>query len=186
MTCCRCLNVKPVYGAQHPPLMQPAASPTKNVSGTKTAQARQKKQSSFDAFRNRTNDAWEEPDPWDVGEPDDVELSDSEEVKLSPQSRHPVLTGLVGVSDEARERVGSGRAAQLGDKQERSGSGRGSGSQHSGTGTKELKKLVWGGIPVTVRPTTWKLLSGYFLSNVEWRQSTLERKRKEYERFVSR
>ena len=127
-----------MYGAQHPPLMQPAASPTKNVSGTKTAQARQKKQSSFDAFKNRTNDAWEESDPWDVGEPDDVELSDSEEVKLSPQSRHPVLTGLAGVSDEARERVGSGRAAQSGDKQKRSGSGRGSGSQHSGTGTSEL------------------------------------------------
>jgi hypothetical protein len=43
-----------------------------------------------------------------------------------------------------------------------------------------LKKLSWKGIPNEVRPTTWKLLLGYLPANVERREATLERKRKEY------
>ncbi|KAH0616525.1 hypothetical protein JD844_027691 [Phrynosoma platyrhinos] len=50
--------------------------------------------------------------------------------------------------------------------------------------TEELRKLSWSGIPKPVRPITWKLLSGYLPANVDRRQGTLQRKRKEYFAFV--
>jgi len=43
-----------------------------------------------------------------------------------------------------------------------------------------LKKLSWKGIPNEVRPMTWKLLLGYLPVNADRRETTLERKRKEY------
>uniref|UniRef100_A0A8B9S915 Rab-GAP TBC domain-containing protein n=1 Tax=Apteryx owenii TaxID=8824 RepID=A0A8B9S915_APTOW len=49
---------------------------------------------------------------------------------------------------------------------------------------KELRKLSWSGIPKQVRPIAWKLLSGYLPANVDRRESTLQRKRKEYFAFV--
>ncbi|XP_071509573.1 TBC1 domain family member 22B-like [Diadema antillarum] len=47
-----------------------------------------------------------------------------------------------------------------------------------------LRKHSWAGIPKTVRPTAWKVLSGYLPANIERRQSTLDRKREEYFGFV--
>lgn len=44
----------------------------------------------------------------------------------------------------------------------------------------ELCQLSWSGIPVKVRPITWRLLSGYLPVNLERRQGVLERKRKDY------
>ncbi|XP_062838308.1 TBC1 domain family member 22A isoform X1 [Anolis carolinensis] len=52
------------------------------------------------------------------------------------------------------------------------------------TNLEELRKLSWSGIPKPVRPITWKLLSGYLPANVDRRQGTLQRKRKEYFAFV--
>ncbi|PKK29057.1 TBC1 domain family, member 22A [Columba livia] len=52
------------------------------------------------------------------------------------------------------------------------------------TDLEELRKLSWSGIPKRVRPIAWKLLSGYLPANVDRRESTLKRKRKEYFAFV--
>ncbi|KAM4783944.1 TBC1 domain family member 22A isoform 2-T2 [Cyanocitta cristata] len=52
------------------------------------------------------------------------------------------------------------------------------------TDLDELRKLSWSGIPKRVRPIAWKLLSGYLPANVDRRESTLQRKRKEYFAFV--
>lgn len=48
----------------------------------------------------------------------------------------------------------------------------------------ELCKLSWSGIPVKVRATTWRLLSGYLSVNQERRQGMLERKRQDYWNLV--
>lgn len=47
-----------------------------------------------------------------------------------------------------------------------------------------LRKLSWNGIPDEIRPTVWKLLMGYLPANNDRRESTLQRKRKEYDEFV--
>ncbi|XP_041457838.1 TBC1 domain family member 22B-like [Lytechinus variegatus] len=47
-----------------------------------------------------------------------------------------------------------------------------------------LRKHSWAGIPNTVRPIAWKILSGYLPANLERRQATLDRKREEYFGFV--
>ncbi|XP_058596955.1 TBC1 domain family member 22A isoform X3 [Neofelis nebulosa] len=52
------------------------------------------------------------------------------------------------------------------------------------TDLEELRKLSWSGIPKSVRPITWKLLSGYLPANVERRPATLQRKQKEYFAFI--
>lgn len=52
------------------------------------------------------------------------------------------------------------------------------------TDLEELRKLSWSGIPKSVRPTAWKILSGYLPSSLDRRQPTLERKRKEYFSFI--
>jgi hypothetical protein len=199
-------SVKPVYGAQHPPLTQAALSPTKGSgTGTKATQTRLKKLSSFDDFKTRTSDAWAESDPWDVGEPEDSESVNESEFKQSSLTGQADQPNLKRILSETRDRKESGRVSHISDTKQRGGTRKASGSQHSelpdrdairlqkfekllsgpNTELEELKKLAWGGIPIEMRPTTWKLLSGYLPANVEWRQSTLERKRKEYERFVS-
>ncbi|XP_076448098.1 TBC1 domain family member 22B-like [Babylonia areolata] len=48
----------------------------------------------------------------------------------------------------------------------------------------ELRKLSWSGIPKSVRPTAWKILSGYLPPAADRRQATLERKRQEYFSFI--
>lgn len=52
------------------------------------------------------------------------------------------------------------------------------------TDLDDLRNTVWSGIPMTQRPITWKLLSGYLPARIERRQPTLERKRNEYRSFV--
>uniref|UniRef100_A0A8D0LBM0 TBC1 domain family member 22A n=1 Tax=Sphenodon punctatus TaxID=8508 RepID=A0A8D0LBM0_SPHPU len=52
------------------------------------------------------------------------------------------------------------------------------------TDLEELRKLSWSGIPKQVRQITWKLLSGYLPANVDRREGTLQRKRKEYFVFI--
>ncbi|XP_067420487.1 TBC1 domain family member 22A isoform X2 [Emydura macquarii macquarii] len=52
------------------------------------------------------------------------------------------------------------------------------------TNLDELRKLSWSGIPKQIRPITWKLLSGYIPANVDRREGTLQRKRKEYFAFI--
>jgi hypothetical protein len=49
---------------------------------------------------------------------------------------------------------------------------------------EQLRKLSWPGIPEEIRPTVWKLLFGYLPVNSDRRESTLERKRKEYHDYI--
>lgn len=51
---------------------------------------------------------------------------------------------------------------------------------------EELRKLSWSGIPQSVRPITWRLLSGYVPANLERREQCLMRKREEYQSFINR
>ena len=123
------VSVKPVYGAQHPPLTQAAVSPTRG-SGTKAAQARLKKLSAFDDFKTRTSDAWAESDPWDVGEPDDADPTDESEVNPLSLPGQAAQTNSERMLSETRDREESGRATYTGDTKQMSGTGRSSGSQH--------------------------------------------------------
>ncbi|XP_053310234.1 TBC1 domain family member 22B isoform X4 [Spea bombifrons] len=54
----------------------------------------------------------------------------------------------------------------------------------SNTDLEELRKCSWPGIPREVRPTTWRLLSGYLPAHKERRKLTLQRKREEYFGFI--
>ncbi|XP_063309086.1 TBC1 domain family member 22B isoform X2 [Pelobates fuscus] len=54
----------------------------------------------------------------------------------------------------------------------------------SNTDLDELRKCSWPGIPREVRPTTWRLLSGYLPASQERRILTLQRKREEYFGFI--
>lgn len=45
---------------------------------------------------------------------------------------------------------------------------------------EELRKLSWSGIPDELRPVAWRILLGYLPTNLDRREATLERKRKEY------
>lgn len=49
---------------------------------------------------------------------------------------------------------------------------------------EDLRQLSWSGIPVKVRATTWRLLSGYLPASLERRQQVLERKRLDYWNLV--
>lgn len=48
----------------------------------------------------------------------------------------------------------------------------------------DLCELSWSGIPVKVRPITWRLLSGYLPLNLDRRQDVLDRKREDYWNLV--
>ncbi|XP_029683743.1 TBC1 domain family member 22B [Takifugu rubripes] len=52
------------------------------------------------------------------------------------------------------------------------------------TDLEELRKHSWSGIPREVRPTTWRLLSGYLPANRGRRELVLQRKRDEYFAFI--
>ncbi|XP_035500486.1 TBC1 domain family member 22B isoform X2 [Scophthalmus maximus] len=52
------------------------------------------------------------------------------------------------------------------------------------TDLEELRKHSWSGIPIEVRPITWRLLSGYLPANKERRELVLKRKREEYFGFI--
>lgn len=49
---------------------------------------------------------------------------------------------------------------------------------------EQLRKDCWMGIPHKLRPTVWRILSGYLPTNSERRKQTLSRKRDEYWHYV--
>ncbi|KAK2706460.1 TBC1 domain family member 22B-like [Artemia franciscana] len=54
------------------------------------------------------------------------------------------------------------------------------------TNLEELRALSWSGVPSSVRPDTWRLLSGYLPANTDRREPTMKRKREEYWAFVEK
>jgi hypothetical protein len=51
--------------------------------------------------------------------------------------------------------------------------------------TDALRKISWSGIPEEIRPMCWQILMGYLPCNQDRRETTLQRKRKEYEDLVN-
>ncbi|XP_039289053.1 TBC1 domain family member 22B [Nilaparvata lugens] len=49
----------------------------------------------------------------------------------------------------------------------------------------ELRQLSWSGVPVEIRPNTWRLLAGYLPASLERRLQALERKRLDYWNLVN-
>eukprot|EP00039_Didymoeca_costata_P031058 m.32921 g.32921 ORF g.32921 m.32921 type:complete len:442 (+) comp8467_c0_seq1:78-1403(+) len=49
---------------------------------------------------------------------------------------------------------------------------------------ESLRKLCWAGIPSHMRPTLWRILSGYLPANVDRRPGVMTRRRAEYHSFV--
>ena len=47
-----------------------------------------------------------------------------------------------------------------------------------------LRELSWSGVPAEIRPITWQLLSGYLPANADRRETTLQRKRAEYDQLI--
>jgi hypothetical protein len=45
---------------------------------------------------------------------------------------------------------------------------------------RALRAAAWSGVPHQCRAMSWQLLLGYLPPNRAWRESTLERKRREY------
>lgn len=50
---------------------------------------------------------------------------------------------------------------------------------------KELRQLSWSGVPRVMRGVTWRLLSGHLPTNLERRESVLQRKRDDYAKLVA-
>ncbi|NXJ73495.1 TB22A protein, partial [Trogon melanurus] len=93
-----------------------------------------------------------------------------------PQTSTPPLSGMADCNTSAAPALTEREASRL-DKFKQLLAG-------PNTDLEELRKLSWSGIPKRVRPIAWKLLSGYLPANVDRRESTLQRKRKEYFAFV--
>uniref|UniRef100_A0A667H3I3 TBC1 domain family member 22A n=1 Tax=Lynx canadensis TaxID=61383 RepID=A0A667H3I3_LYNCA len=154
-------SIQHVYGAQHPPsthcLHGHAKVPTTPVKARRT--------STFQEFESNTSDAW------DASEDDD-EL-------LAMATANRVLRNHSQRQERRRPpeppAVPSGPVGSLWTICK---------PCFVSLSTEELRKLSWSGIPKSVRPITWKLLSGYLPANVERRPATLQRKQKEYFAFI--
>uniref|UniRef100_A0A667GF53 TBC1 domain family member 22A n=1 Tax=Lynx canadensis TaxID=61383 RepID=A0A667GF53_LYNCA len=199
-------SIQHVYGAQHPPsthcLHGHAKVPTTPVKARRT--------STFQEFESNTSDAWDasedddellamatanrvlrnhsqrqerrrppEPPASVSGATRPVPASDTAPLQRSQSLPHSVTVALGGTSDPSTlsSSALSEREASRLDKFKQLLAG-------PNTDLEELRKLSWSGIPKSVRPITWKLLSGYLPANVERRPATLQRKQKEYFAFI--
>lgn len=201
---------KPVYGAQHPPLLETTSSYNNYKKEDKT---RSHRPDSFQDFQDKTNDAWEDND--------DELMFDMSNIKMSLHDVRKTADEVI--SNHSRQ---SG-AKTSNSNTEYSGQGHSHHKAAPGVGIRlnnswqppkptairytqntpvdreatkleklktvlagpntnfvELQKLSWSGLPKPVRPTAWKILSGYLPASVDRRQPTLERKRQEYFSFI--
>ncbi|XP_048252965.1 TBC1 domain family member 22B-like isoform X1 [Haliotis rufescens] len=198
-------SIKPVYGAQHPPMQQKLAS----GSPKKEDKLKNYKRDAFQDFESQTSDAWDDGDD-DLLQMASVQMS----LKDVQSSARAVL---VNHSKQHNSRTNADPGSNM------------SGGSHGGPGVgvrlnnswqppkqtpirynrpttsdaeaaklekfksllaepnidlDDLRKASWSGIPKAVRPTTWKILAGYLPPCADRRQATLERKRKEYFGFI--
>ncbi|XP_062347577.1 TBC1 domain family member 22A isoform X3 [Cinclus cinclus] len=182
-------SIQHVYGAQHPPfdpllhgtLIKPGSRPP-------TTPVKLKKVSTFQEFESNTSDAW------DLGDDDDELLAIAAEnlnTEVVMETAHKVIQNHSKLQEqhkfqeehlqeEKQEESSQLTSVACGDNRLVKSVSEG----HTSSSLDELRKLSWSGIPKRVRPIAWKLLSGYLPANVDRRESTLQRKRKEYFAFV--
>ncbi|XP_065184661.1 TBC1 domain family member 22A-like [Sycon ciliatum] len=166
-------SVKPVFGAQHPPLnapidavSSPAATSKQSVSVSPTKSTASRTfslgvESRTDSSRTRSA-SYDETVP--AAGPTPASLrDDSVSTPSASTPKLPVLSEREALRLQKFVRLIEGTPQ---------------------TPLEELNKISWSGIPYPIRHTVWKLLSGYLPANVERRQATLERKRNEYRSFV--
>ncbi|KAK7103003.1 TBC1 domain family member 22B-like [Littorina saxatilis] len=214
-------SIKPVYGAQHPPIQHKMPGSPRKEDKSKSS-----KRDPFKDFENKTSDAW------DDGDDDLISMAT---VQMSLRDVHSSARAVL----ENHSRQFASKSSSSSNKQNNTHSFRDIDeglvphTQHfhhpggPGLGVRmnsgwqppkmtpirygppvstdreaaklekfktllaepnlnmdELRKLSWSGIPKSVRPTTWKILSGYLPPAADRRQATLERKRKEYFSFI--
>uniref|UniRef100_A0A674PCP2 TBC1 domain family member 22B n=1 Tax=Takifugu rubripes TaxID=31033 RepID=A0A674PCP2_TAKRU len=147
---------------------------------TKLNNLKTKKASSFHEFAHSTSDAW------DIGEEEDEESLRTEassfhctKQKQSALPVRPLIPLVARISDQnasgalpmtVREKSRLDKFKLL--------------LASPSTDLEELRKHSWSGIPREVRPTTWRLLSGYLPANRGRRELVLQRKRDEYFAFI--
>ncbi|XP_019302783.1 TBC1 domain family member 22A isoform X7 [Panthera pardus] len=169
-------SIQHVYGAQHPPF-DPLLHGTllKATPKVPTTPVKARRTSTFQEFESNTSDAW------DASEDDDELLAmaaESLNTEVVMETANRVLRN--HSQRQERRRPPEPPAVPSGDlRLVKSVS-----ESHTSCPAEELRKLSWSGIPKSVRPITWKLLSGYLPANVERRPATLQRKQKEYFAFI--
>uniref|UniRef100_A0A8C8Y855 TBC1 domain family member 22A n=1 Tax=Panthera leo TaxID=9689 RepID=A0A8C8Y855_PANLE len=140
-----------------------------------TTPVKARRTSTFQEFESNTSDAW------DASEDDDELLAmaaESLNTEVVMETANRVLRN--HSQRQERRRPPEPPAVPSGDlRLVKSVS-----ESHTSCPAEELRKLSWSGIPKSVRPITWKLLSGYLPANVERRPATLQRKQKEYFAFI--
>ncbi|KAL8597499.1 hypothetical protein ACOMHN_047726 [Nucella lapillus] len=213
-------HIKPVYGAQHPPMQQKMPSSPRKEDKSKS------KRDPFHDFENKTSDAWDDGDD-DLLSMATVQMSlrdvhSSARAVLEKHSRQ-LASKASSLSNDANNthtfrQIDEGLVPRAQHYHHPGGPGLGvrmnSGWQppkmtairygppaatdresaklekfkvllaEPNLNLDELRKLSWSGIPKSVRPTAWKILSGYLPPAADRRQATLERKRKEYFSFI--
>ncbi|XP_045320798.1 TBC1 domain family member 22A isoform X9 [Leopardus geoffroyi] len=169
-------SIQHVYGAQHPPF-DPLLHGTllKATPKVPTTPVKARRTSTFQEFESNTSDAW------DASEDDDELLAmaaESLNTEVVMETANRVLRN--HSQRQERRRPPEPPAVPSSDlRLVKSVS-----ESHTSCPAEELRKLSWSGIPKSVRPITWKLLSGYLPANVERRPATLQRKQKEYFAFI--
>lgn len=195
---------KPVYGAQHPPMHQPIINASMSKKDDKSKAA--KTGDSFKDFQIKTEDAWDDGDDDLMLDMANIKMSKrdiqstakavldnhSRQARIaSSQYNAPNLTGHHKAAPGMGIRVNNSwqppkpcpiRYTQdtVVDKEATKLEKIKTLLAGPNTNFNELQKLSWSGLPRSVRPTCWKILSGYLPTNVERRKGMLDRKRQEY------
>ncbi|XP_052780592.1 TBC1 domain family member 22B-like [Mya arenaria] len=195
---------KPVYGAQHPPIQQPISSNLKKDEKMKTA----KTGDSFQDFQNKTEDAWDDGDDDLMIDMANIRMSmkDIQSTAKQVLDNHSQQTRNANLKysgtapgSGGHHKAGPGVGVRLNNTWQPPKPSPIRYTQNSAvdkeanklekikailagpnTNIVELQKLSWSGLPKSVRPTCWKILSGYLPANFERRASMLQRKRQEY------
>lgn len=203
-------SIKPVYGAQHPPLQ----SMPKN----RDEKAKGGKKDAFHDFENKTSDAWDDGDddlllmsniPMSLRDVQSTARavidnhSRQQKAKNEAQRTNALKNHVTAVPSALSGNAGPGVGVRMNygwqppkstpvrftkptipDREAAKLEKFNAVLAGPNTDLDELRKLSWSGIPKAIRPTAWKILSGYLPCSVDRRAPTLQRKRNEYFGFV--
>ncbi|XP_033746626.1 TBC1 domain family member 22B-like isoform X1 [Pecten maximus] len=205
-------SIKPVYGAQHPP-MQQSALPSKSKRDD-NGKLKSNKKDAFHDFENKTSDAWDDGDDdllvmaniqmslRDVRKTAEAVIDNhSKQINAQNDSKQSHVTAIPSATSSQGAGPGVGMRLNTGwqapkttairptqkkvpDRQVIKLEKFKSAMAAQNTDLDELRKLSWSGIPKAVRPTAWKILSGYLPASLDRREPTLLRKRNEYFGFI--
>ncbi|XP_061187749.1 TBC1 domain family member 22B-like isoform X2 [Saccostrea echinata] len=205
-------SIKPVYGAQHPPLQV-------MPKGKEERSKMSNKRDAFQDFENNTSDAWDDGDD-DLLIMANIQMSlrdvrstaqavmENHSKQFSAQNQQsssnaikehvtaiPSATSSHGAGPGVGVRLNRGwkppkstpirfTKEAVPDREATKLEKFRSVLAGPNTDLDELRKLSWSGIPKLVRATAWKILSGYLPACVDRREPTLQRKRHEYFGFI--